>query len=291
MVNAYEIIKSEKLRRDIQAKGGLHEFLNFHGTIFLDSGGFQAMVHKIEVDVTTLLEVYKTNKADYYFSLDYPSSTLRNSQKKTDLTILNYFKLREEIEDVVPVIHPPISRANQEYQAYERHGPKCMAVGGLVPLMLTSKGISNGRKQAVDLISMIRSGYTGNLHVMGLGAPTIIPILEALGCNSTDSASWRLKAAHGKIMLPNGGERYISQKGARFGIVPLAQHEKEQIEKLKGPVLEEHGWNGLENSFKIRALFNAWITLHSRTPRKLNGPFLKLLAYAQERHLKSNRNS
>lgn len=284
MVNAYEIMKSEKLRHDIMKSGDLHSFLDFDGVIFLDSGGFQAMALEITIDLKSLVEIYKTAKADYYFSLDYPSLTIINSKKKIKWTIENYERLKKEIEDVIPIVHPDLSRAIFEYEAYRKHNPKYVAVGGLVPLMRSSKGILNGRKHAIDLIAEIRIKHNGFLHVMGLGSPTVVPILDVLRCFSTDSATWRIKAAHGKIMLPNSGERYISKRGAKFGIVTLSDEEKCLIDRLKCPVLKEFGWEGLEKSFRARALFNAWITLHApRITNELRGPFGYLRKYAREK--------
>lgn len=284
MVNAYEIIKSEKLRRDLQAKGGLHEFLNYEGTIFLDSGGFQAMKHGIDIEIRRLIDVYKMAQADYYFSLDYPSPSARNSEKKIIRTISNFEKLRKSIEHVIPVVHPNLKRALREYEAYEECSSQYVAIGGLVPLMLTTKGLLNGRKKAIDLMSEIRKRHSGTLHIMGLGAPTVIPILKSLKCDSTDSATWRIKAAHGKIMLQSGGERYVSNRGASFGIVQLNEEEKTFLDKLECPILSECGWKALAQSFEVRALFNAWITLSSSALNgKMNGPFDKLLDYAMDK--------
>jgi tRNA-guanine family transglycosylase len=282
MVNAYEIIKNEKLRREIQAKGGLHEFLNYDGTIFLDSGGFQAMKHGIDIEISKLVDVYKTAGADYYFSLDYPSSSARNSEKKIIRTISNFETLRNSIGRVIPVVHPNIKRALREFEAYKENNPEYIAIGGLVPLILTTKGLSNGRKRAIDLIAEIRKRHSNKLHIMGLGAPTVIPILKFLKCNSTDSASWRIKAAHGKIALPDGGERYISKKEAKFGVVSLTEEEKKKIDDLKCPVLKEFDWNALESFFEVRALFNAWMTIHSANNNfEVNGSFANLILYAQ----------
>jgi len=285
MVNAYEIIKSEKLRRDIQAKGGLHSFLNYDGTIFLDSGGFQAMKHGIDIEISKLIDVYKMAGADHYFSLDYPSPSARNSEKRILRTISNFEKLRKSIEHVIPVVHPNIKRALREYEVYKEYNSGYIAIGGLVPLMLTTRGLLNGRKNAIDLIAEMRRQHLGMLHIMGLGAPTVIPILKTLKCDSTDSAAWRIKAAHGKIMLPDGGERYISNRDASFGIIPLNKEEKALLSKLECPILIEYGWKALTKSFEIRALFNAWITIYAmNNERNINGPFNNLLQYAQVKH-------
>jgi queuine/archaeosine tRNA-ribosyltransferase len=296
MVNAYEIIKDEDLRREIQARG-LHEFLNHDGIIFLDSGGYQAMKKGIDIKIEDLIHVYKLARSDFYFSLDYPSYTPKNSKIKIAKTIANYEKLCEALENVIPIVHPNINRALTEFEAYSKHSPQYIAIGGLVPLMLTTKGFLNGRKTAIDLIAKLRMLHEGKLHIMGLGAPTVLPIIEILNCDSTDSASWRLKAAHGKIMLPNGGERYISFKGAKFGVVPLNDHEIEFIEKLHSPIFKEYSWEDIQRSFEVRALFNAWITLLvASKPEKweINGTFSKLLSYAKSyssfKLIKSDRN-
>lgn len=286
MVNAYEIIKNENLRREIQAKG-LHDFLNYDGIIFMDSGGFQAMKHGINIDIGELINVYKIAEADYYFSLDYPSPSARNSRKRILKTIENFEKLRKAVDNIIPVVHPKIERALKEYEVYREYNAEYIAIGGLVPLMLTTKGLLNGRKKAIDLIAEIRRKHNkGSLHVLGLGSPTVIPIIRALRCDSTDSASWRIKAAHGKIVLPNGGERHISKKMATFGVVPLAESEKKTIDNLNCPITKELGWKALEASFESRALFNAWVILYSNQENeKLIGPFSSLLFYAKSKSL------
>jgi len=284
MANVYEIINSKKLRKAIQAKGGLHEFLNYDGTIFLDSGGFQAMKHGIHIKISKLVEIYKMAGADYYFSLDYPSPLARNSKKKILRTISNFEKLRKTIEHIIPIVHPNIKRALTEYEVYKKYDAEYVAIGGLVPLMLTTRGLSNGRRKTIDLIAEIRKRHIGSLHIMGLGAPTVIPILKSLKCDSTDSAAWRIKAAHGKIMLPNGGERYVSRRGAKFGVVTLTEQEKNFIDKLNCPILKEYGWDLLETSFEHRALFNAWIIQHSNSNNEQpHGPFSNLFSYAKSK--------
>lgn len=281
MVNAYEIIKNKNMRKKIEEKG-LHDFLGYDGIIFMDSGGFQAMKHGVEIEINELISIYKAIEADYYFSLDYPSLLARDSRKDVKKTVFNFEKLIKKVENVIPIVHPSIKRALEEYNAYKKYNPTYIAIGGLVPLVLTTKGLNNGRERAINLIAEIRRMHNNLLHVMGLGAPTIIPILKVLKCNSSDSSSWRVKAAHGKIMLLDGGERYISGRGANFGAIPLSNDEMLLIDKLKCPIIGEYGWEGLKNSFEIRALFNAWITIHvcNINSEQISGPFRKLLNYA-----------
>jgi len=283
IVNAYEIIKNKKIREEIQRKNGLHRYLDYDGIIFLDSGGFQIMKYNVNVRIDELIRIYKMAKADYYFSLDYPSLSIDNIEKKIARTIQNFKKLRKALENVIPVVHPNIERALKEYEAYREYDPEYIAIGGLVPLMLSTKGLLNGRRKAIEIIARIRKMHHKLLHVMGLGSPTILPILKILGCNSTDSSAWRIKAAHGKIMLPNGGERYVSTKRASFGVIPLNEEEKSLIEKLNCPILNEYGWSKIRDTFEVRALFNAWVTLYANMNNytQINGSFNKLLEYAK----------
>ena len=280
MVNAYEIIKNGRLRKEIQAKG-LHEFLNYDGTIFLDSGGYQAMRRGIDIKIEDLVYIYKLANADFYFSLDYPSYESSSSKSKIEKTIANYERLIKIVENVIPIVHPDINRALIEFDAYKKYSPEYIAIGGLVPLVLTTKGLMNGRKKAIDLIAKMRMLHKGLLHLMGLGSPTLIPIIKILKCDSTDSSSWRIKAAHGKIMLPDGGERHVANKPAKFGCIKLTEEEKMSLERYKCPIMKEFDWEDIENLFEVRALFNAWITLFvSRNSFEISGPFTKLLSYA-----------
>jgi len=286
LVNSYEILKNEKLYLKIRERGGIKKFLDYDGIVYLDSGGFQAMRHKLDIDLKVLVKIYRASRADYYFSLDYPSPKAIASDDDVSRTITNYKELRKSIRDVIPIVHPPYERMLKEFEAYMEYDPLVMAIGGLVPLVRTVKGVLNGRRRAIEMIASLRERFSNSLHVMGLGAPTIIPILKTLRCDSTDSASWRVKAAHGKIMLPNGGERYVSSRNANFGVIKLKEEEIRELEKLDCPILKEFGWEGITNSFEVRALFNAWITLYSISnevkSEEMNGPFAKLLTYAAE---------
>lgn len=119
LVNAYEIIKRKGLLNEIRLKGGLHSFLEYDGVVFMDSGGFQAMKYGVEIDLNKLAKIYLTVDADYYFSLDYPSlSSKEKTRKKIDRTIKNFKKMRKHIEKLIPIVHPNLTRALEEYEAY-----------------------------------------------------------------------------------------------------------------------------------------------------------------------------
>lgn len=119
------------------------------------------------------------------------------------------------------------------------------------------------------LIAETRRVYRGRLHVLGLGSPSVTPILAKIGVDSTDSATWRLKAAYGKVVLPGGGERHVTNRVVNFGRAKATLEDLHTLYTfLKNtgfPALDDF-YQRLSTSFEYRALVNAWVVLHSREP-------------------------
>ena len=263
IVNPTSMIKKAALSQEIRRKGGLHEFLGYDGKIYLDSGGFQILKNNVHITLEQLLQIYEITRADYFFSLDIPISPeddIDTRQRKMEKTIKNYAELRKKYENIIPVVHPPLESALEMCQIYlnELDCDKLLSIGGLVPFIMGNK-----KKNIVELIYNVKKMYSGPIHVLGLGAPTIIPTLKILNIDSSDSASWRIKAGYGKIMLHNGGERHVTQRRAEFGGRKISKEEIETIFSLNCPIIEQFGWEKIESSFTVRALFNAWISLFS----------------------------
>lgn len=281
IVNPISMIKKATLSKEIRKKGGLHEYLEYNGKIYLDSGGFQILKNNINITLDQLMEIYEITNADYFFSLDIPTDPkddINICQRKMKKTIENYIELRKKYENVIPVIHPPLENALEMCRIYfnELNYDKLLSIGGLVPLIM-----GNSKKSIVEILFNVKKMYSGPIHVLGLGAPTIIPTLKILNIDSSDSASWRIKAAYGKIMLHNGGERHVTKRKAKFGGKKISKEEIETIYSLNCPILEKFGWGKIESSFTVRALFNAWVSLYSSKnhfhPR---GPFKSMYKYA-----------
>lgn len=187
----------------------------------------------------------------------------------------NYAELSSKLPDlnIVPVIHfyrePDISMAM--LRKVLDYGPRIIAIGALVPYVLMTRNVPrNSRRKAMEFILAVRELHP-KVHVLGLGSPIITPILRLLGLHSTDTATWRLKAVYGKVMMPGGGgERHVTDRGIKFGKREATLDDvKELYEFLKAtnfPLIDDF-WIKLDN-FEYRALVNAWvIAMSDRPPR------------------------
>ena len=258
----------------LEARGDLRSRLGFEGELWLDSGGYQILRRGLAVEVGDVLEIYRGVDVEFYLSLDVPPSPAdppHVAEKKFRQTYRNWLKLEKALGDaVVPVVH--IYRDPRLYFKYlELYlDAPVLAVGGAVPYVLITRGAPRGsREYAMWLIAETRRVYRGRLHVLGLGSPSVTPILAKIGVDSTDSATWRLKAAYGKVVLPGGGERHVTNRVVNFGRAKATLEDLDTLYTfLKNtgfPALDDF-YQRLSTSFEYRALVNAWVVLHSREP-------------------------
>jgi len=248
--------------------------LGYEGELWLDSGGFQVLRKGLQLAVEEVAEVYRQVEAQYYLSLDVPPSPTDPpdvAEKKFEKTYQNWVRLSRAVEGVVPVLH--VYRDERLFLKYLRRylDAPTLAIGGAVPYVLITRGAPRGsREYALRLIKTAREEFKGKLHVLGLGSPSVTPILEALGVDSTDTSTWRVKAAYGKVILPGGGERHVTGRKVNFGPRKALEEELEELRAFLAqtgfPALTPDFRRRLAESFEYRALVNAWVVLHSRTP-------------------------
>ncbi|MFN3804820.1 MAG: tRNA-ribosyltransferase [Pyrobaculum sp.] len=252
----------------LEVKDNPRSVLQHDGKLWIDSGGYQIMRKGITIDVYDVIKIYERVNADLYFSLDVPPTPqdpLELARKKFEKSYQNWLKLSKRIE-VVPVLHVyKDAKLFLEYLEKYENVP-ALAIGGAVPYVLTTRGAS--RQFAFSLIAAARRRFKGKLHVFGLGSPAITPILRALGIDSTDTATWRLKAAYGKVLLPGGGERHVTKREVKFGKKKPKDGELEELYHF----LRETGFPLADafferlNRFEYRALVNAWVVLRPERP-------------------------
>lgn len=301
MLNAYEILKHNllsKLRRV-----GLREYLELGEEIeiWLDSGGFQIMNKKAGIGVSELAQVYRQLNADYYISLDVPPlpenpPSLR--KEKREKTFSYFQKLRQKLDTkakkIIPVIHynSNLEKLDESVAKYSEYGCNLFAIGGLVPYILTQKGTKHARKKAVLNIRYLRLLLEEKvLHIMGLGSPATIPLLNLLGISSTDSNSWRIKAAYGNIILPWRGERNVTKEAVQFGKTKLKKKEQKELVKF---IKEETGdslsllqgdacssLNEVFQNFEKRAILNSYLLTHMNKKREVGGRFKYLYNFTK----------
>ena len=283
----------------LDADGRARELLGFEGELWVDSGGYQILKRGISISLDALAKRYREIGCDVCLSLDVPpnpSDPPDVADKKAEATYRNWLRLRSELRGlrVVPVVHvyPDEELFLKWLRRYD--GAEELAIGGAVPYILITRGVPRGsRLIALRLIALARREFNGRLHALGLGSPSVSATLEILGVDSTDSATWRLKAAYGKVLLPGGGERHVTDREVAFGRRKAKEEELAELyEFLRStdfPPLD--GFldflGRLKASFEYRALVNAWVVAKSRTPprsqafRKLYVEALNLLRVDQ----------
>ncbi|MEM4965014.1 MAG: tRNA-ribosyltransferase [Pyrobaculum sp.] len=238
-------------------------------TVWVDSGGFQAMTHSVIPPVYAVINVYKRIDANAYIAPDVPplpDDPPEVAEKKMEASYVRYVEASRHVE-VVPVVHfyRDVRLTLRYLRRYLDHSPPKLAVGAAVPYLFSR---APGRRRLFAFLRELRREYRGHIHVLGAGAPSVIARLAALGVDSTDSATWRLKAAYGKVILPGGGERHVTNRAKKFGGKTATEEELEALYSF----LKETGFPALDGfyerirtSFKYRALVNAWVIQYSRS--------------------------
>lgn len=268
MLNAYEILNKPIIARRLK-KHKVHKYLGFDGHVAIDSGGFLFMKHnKVPLSPEKLVEMYETWKPNFAISLDhpiFPSLPEKIIKERQKLTLENLRIMVETKTSGNPILIPVIHGYNRSsLQWYIRELEKIgefdiYGIGSLVPLVRGIKGAKGGLYKAIDVIRTVKELIPDRrIHVFGVGSSITMHLMFLAGADSVDSSSWRFKAAYGAIQLRGIGDRYITGK-ANPKYPNLSEEEIEEIKKCQCPACREHGLEGLKESFKLRAIHNAWI--------------------------------
>jgi queuine/archaeosine tRNA-ribosyltransferase len=271
--------------------------LGFEGELWVDSGGYQILKRGASIGVGALAEKYRRIGCDVCLALDVPPSPQDPpdvAEKKAEASYRNWLALKRELAGarVLPVVHvyPHADLFRKWLRRYE--GEEELAIGGAVPYVLIARGVPrNSRRLALELIAEAVEASGAKIHLLGMGSPAVAAALEALGVGSADSATWRLKAAYGKVLLPGGGERHVTDREVKFGRRKADAEELAQLyDWLKRTGFPVDGYDDfsarLKASFEYRALVNAWVVLRSREPPR-SPAFKALYQYALARRLKA----
>jgi len=280
MVNAYTIANDGFASR-IEEQGGIHAFLRYRGLLLMDSGGFQfAKRSSVDVAPDAILDVFQIAKPDVGIVLDHPlDPAVRKHvhRKRWRLTMRNtqIMMARRSGVRIMPTVHGydlrDLERACRELSSVCR--PRSIAMGSLVPLLrcVRRNGVWSDLSAAGYIgaaVRTVRRMFPHSwLHILGVGGITTMHTFFALGVDSVDSISWRLKAAYGAIQLPGVGDRFVSPREGRRG---LDKGDLEKLEACECPTCRDHRLsarlrhldNANEHTFKARAIHNAYVFLH-----------------------------
>ncbi|ARQ96560.1 hypothetical protein [Sulfolobus islandicus rod-shaped virus 4] len=219
---------------------------------WVDSGGFQIIMHNLKISVNDVLQKYKSVNAYAFFSLDIPSIFSPLNKKNFEYFEYLYTKL-EYIEKIIPVIHIyPLQDVDEAIDFYKQYS-YYFAIGGIMTsskmkvLIYTFPWIYYIRKKVPYL------------HILGMSGPYFLQIFNNM--QSMDTAICSTISAFKEIIWFNGSRRYIGNMKTKRERYKITKDEKEQLFKF----LDKHNFpfEYNLNDNKILELINAYILLYN----------------------------
>ena len=187
---------------------------------WVDSGGYQIILHGLEISVEDVLQKYKMIDAYAFFSLDIPSIFSPLDKKNFEYFEYLYTKM-EWIEKIIPVIHIyPIQDVDEVIDFYKQY-TYYFAIGGLVAsskmkvLIYTFPWVYYVRKKVPYL------------HVLGMPAPYFIQAFDFV--ESMDTATYSKITGFRDIFWFDGTRRYVGNQKTVRERYRLTEEEKEQL--------------------------------------------------------------
>jgi len=209
ITNAYIIWRNKALRERVESEG-VHNFLNFGGVIFTDSGAYQAMRGKeLEVDNREIVLFQEKIKSDVGIFLDVPTGDMGYIEAKR--TVFDTVERAKECKSLTGDSKifwacPVQGGAYPDLVSY------CAEkVGGLgfdvycVGSLVTRLEAYEFRVVCEQLLSAKFSlPFNRPLHGFGIGLPSFFSLTAAIGCDFFDSAAYALYAQKGRYMSVHG---------------------------------------------------------------------------------------
>ena len=194
---------------------GIHNILNYDGTIMTDSGGYQVLEYgSIQVEPLEIAHFQRAIKSDIAVPLDKPTGYGLKYQKAknyVDETLKNaketlaFISKQDYHAERMLWLGPIQGGEHSDLVTYsatslDKMGFNIFGLGSPVELMeayefsILAQMISN----------MKRIIPAKPIHLFGAGHPLTIPLVVALGCDMFDSASYMLYAKDNRYMYANG---------------------------------------------------------------------------------------
>ena len=219
---------------------------------WVDSGGYQILLHGLEISVKDILKKYKKIDAYAFFSLDIASVFSPLDKRNFEYFEYLYTKM-EWLEKIIPVIHIyPIQDIDEAIDFYKQY-TYYFSVGGLVAsskmkvLIYTFPWVYYVRKKVPYL------------HVLGMPAPYFLQTFNF--ANSMDTATYSKITGFRDIFWFDGSRRYVGNMETRRKRYKITKEEKEQLFEF----LDKHNFPfeyDLKNR-KIIELINAYILFYN----------------------------
>ncbi len=261
--------------------------------LFLDNGAFSIFKNnyhrnkkKITIPLESIINIQEKFSPLYTVPFDYPIDPQMNffqmdkNWKKT-VENIDYWSGSTDL-NLIPALHAwNKASINKNMHLLYKKGFNYVALGSAFILKKNFKGYFGDRQpnkniyEAFLYLAALGRKLDVDIHIFGLGSsPLIYHIAAFCGIKSTDSSGYRRKAAYGKIILPQTGERYAGNGSAYFGVNRnkglnykniFSEDEKIKLKNCKCPEcrkIERNGylkWKYLCSDWTIRAIHNKWV--------------------------------
>ena len=211
ITNAYIINKNYK---ETATEKGLHEFLDFNGSIMTDSGAYQLLIYKgvettpkeivqfqeaIDTDIATILDI----PTGWGVSKEYARYTVKETIKRAKA--LEKMKSRDDLAWVGPVQGGQyLDLVAKSAKAMGKLPFQVHALGSPTPVMEQYKF-----DVLVDMIVTAKMNLPPDrpLHLFGAGHPFMFALAVAMGCDLFDSAAYALFARQDRYLTDSGTAR------------------------------------------------------------------------------------
>ncbi|MEM0379371.1 MAG: tRNA guanosine(15) transglycosylase TgtA [Nanopusillaceae archaeon] len=252
MTNAY-IIYSDKLLREKMIEIGLHNYFNFSGVIETDSGSYQILHYKKDIDLSNeeIVNFQIKIGSNIINVLDLPTDidkSWEEAKKELEITINRIkegIKIRDSLNKKVLIngaIQGGIYIDLRKTSAIEvnKLNVDIYAIGTIVPYMIK---YDFQRLFETIIIPRIFLSLNKPVHLFGLGHTLTIPLSVAIGCDIFDSASYALYANDNRIITHYGTLRldeledfYLETKNKNYHISEIKEMQKEE----RNRIISEH---------------------------------------------------
>ncbi|MEM1804814.1 MAG: tRNA guanosine(15) transglycosylase TgtA [Nanopusillaceae archaeon] len=248
MTNAY-IIYSDKKLRETLLEINLNKYFDFSGIIETDSGAYQILHYKKDIDISNK-EIVKFQieiGSNIINVLDLPTDidkSWEEAKKELEITI-NRIREGIEIRDslnknvlINGAIQGGVYLDLRKQAAIEisNLGVDIYAIGTIVPYMIKYDFY---KLFETIIVPRILLPLDKPVHLFGLGHPLTIPLSIAIGCDIFDSASYALYANDNRIMTHYGTFRldeledfYLETKNKCYHISEIKEMQKEEKTKI-----------------------------------------------------------
>jgi len=252
LVNLEDITQGRVDVNDIEAAGGIHDYMGYDGLVLCDTGGylrakyqehsghgFDDYMAEAQEDAGEVAEYYERTAPDLFASpdvslkppsigesIDNVPEYARNRRIHFTFEALDHLLEQEHSPTIVPIVcgfdFQTIDKVvDRLHRLEEKHGITfpVVGVGSLEPI--TSWYVRNLNYKTslfTSVTAYIRRKLPDrHLHAFGVSSPMYISLLSYLGYDSFEAISWIQNGRRFKVFNPTTGIEGFTRRGREHG--------------------------------------------------------------------------